>query len=73
MYKRQIEDASQTLGSKLKGKHSGTFSQLGCFSLYAGKVITSGEGGAIVTNNKNLFEKLRQRSGIILGLPEKQI
>ena len=55
-----IEDASQSLGSKFKGKHSGTFSQLGCFSLYGGKVITSGEGGAIVTNDKKLFEKLRQ-------------
>ena len=55
-----IEDASQSLGSKLKGKHSGTLSHLGCFSLYAGKVITSGEGGAIVTNNKKLFEKLKQ-------------
>ena len=55
-----IEDASQSLGSKLKGKHSGTFSDLGCFSLYGGKIITSGEGGAIVTNNKKLFEKLKQ-------------
>ena len=55
-----IEDASQSLGSKLKGKHSGTFSHLGCFSMYAGKVITSGEGGAIVTDNKKLFEKLKQ-------------
>ena len=55
-----IEDASQSLGSKLKGKHSGTFSDLGCFSMYAGKVITSGEGGAIVTKDKQLFEKLKQ-------------
>ena len=55
-----IEDASQSLGSKLKGKHSGTFSHLGCFSLYGVKVITSGEGGAIVTDDKKLFEKLRQ-------------
>ena len=55
-----IEDASQSLGSKLKGKHSGTFSHLGCFSLYGVKVITSGEGGAIVTNDKKLFEKLKQ-------------
>jgi len=49
-----IEDASQSLGSKLKGKHSGTFSHLGCFSLYGVKVITSGEGGAIVTDDKKL-------------------
>ena len=55
-----IEDASQSLGSKFKGKHSGTFSHLGCFSLYGGKVITSGEGGAIVTDDKKLFGKLRQ-------------
>ena len=55
-----IEDASQSLGSKFKGKHSGTFSHLGCFSLYGGKVITSGEGGAIVTDDKKLFGKLKQ-------------
>ena len=55
-----IEDASQSLGSKFKGKHSGTFSHLGCFSLYGGKVITSGEGGVIVTDDKKLFEKLKQ-------------
>ncbi len=55
-----IEDASQSLGSKLRNKHSGTFSHLGCFSMYAGKVITSGEGGAVITNNKKLFEKLKQ-------------
>ena len=55
-----IEDASQSLGSKLSSKHSGTFSHLGCFSMYAGKVITSGEGGAVVTNDKKLFEKLKQ-------------
>ena len=55
-----IEDASQSLGSKLRGKHSGTFSHLGCFSMYAGKVITSGEGGSVITNDKKLFEKLKQ-------------
>ena len=55
-----IEDAAQSLGSTYKGRHSGTFSKLGCFSMYAAKVITAGEGGAIVTNDKNLFEKLRK-------------
>ena len=54
-----IEDAAQSLGSTYKGKHTGTFSDLGCFSLYPAKVITSGEGGTIVTNNRNLAEKLR--------------
>ena len=55
-----IEDSAQSLGSTYKGKHSGTFSKLGCFSMYAAKVVTSGEGGAIVTNDKKIFEKLRK-------------
>ncbi len=55
-----IEDSAQSLGSTYKGRHSGTFSKLGCFSMYAAKVVTSGEGGAIVTNDKKLFEKLRK-------------
>lgn len=55
-----IEDSAQSLGSTYKGRHSGTFSKLGCFSMYAAKVMTSGEGGAIVTNDKKLFEKLRK-------------
>jgi perosamine synthetase len=54
-----IEDAAQSLGSTYGGKHTGTFSDLGCYSLYPAKVMTSGEGGIIVTNSKNLFEKLR--------------
>ena len=55
-----IEDSAQSLGSTYKGKHSGTFSKIGCFSMYAAKVVTSGEGGAIVTNDKKIFEKLRK-------------
>lgn len=53
-----IEDAAQSLGSTFRGKHTGTFFELGCYSLYPGKVITSGEGGVIVTNNKKLHDKL---------------
>ena len=55
-----IEDACQSLGTTYKKKQSGTFSLMGCFSMYAAKVMTSGEGGAIVTDDKNLFEKLRK-------------
>jgi len=53
-----IEDAAQSMGSSYKGKQTGTFSEIGCFSLYAAKVMTSGEGGIIVTSNKRLWEKL---------------
>jgi dTDP-4-amino-4,6-dideoxygalactose transaminase len=55
-----IEDAAQSLGTTYKNKQSGTFSRLGCFSMYAAKVATSGEGGAIVTDERQLLEKLRK-------------
>ncbi|TBR07749.1 MAG: DegT/DnrJ/EryC1/StrS family aminotransferase [Candidatus Nitrosotenuis sp.] len=53
-----IEDAAQSMGSSYKGKQTGVFSEIGCFSLYAAKVMTSGEGGVVVTSNKKLREKL---------------
>ena len=53
-----IEDAAQSMGSSYKGKQTGTFSEIGCFSLYAAKVMTSGEGGVVVTSSKKLREKL---------------
>jgi len=53
-----IEDAAQSLGSIYKGKHSGTFFEMGCFSMYPAKVMTAGEGGFIVTNSKKLRDKL---------------
>ena len=53
-----IEDAAQSLGTTYRNKQSGTFSRLGCFSMYAAKVVTAGEGGAIVTNERGLHEKL---------------
>ena len=64
-----IEDAAQSLGSTYKGKHTGTFSDLGCYSMYPAKVITAGEGGFIVTNNKKLAEKLRmiRNHGMVHG------
>ena len=51
-----IEDACQALGSTLNGKALGTFGQMGCFSFDPVKTITCGEGGAVVTNDKNLYQ-----------------
>ena len=53
-----IEDAAQSLGSTYKGKHTGTFFDMGCYSMYPAKVMTSGEGGFVVTNNKKLRDNL---------------
>ncbi len=54
-----IEDACQSVGSTYKGKQTGTLGLMGCFSMYASKVLTCGEGGAIATNIDNLAEKLK--------------
>lgn len=53
-----IEDAAQSLGSTIDGRHTGTLSEMGCYSLYPGKVATSGEGGIITTDNKMLKDRL---------------
>ena len=68
-----VEDAAQSLGSTLKGKHTGTFSDMGCCSLYPAKVMTSGEGGFIITNNKKLHEKLLmiRNHGMVKGYDTK--
>ena len=46
------------MGSTYCGRHLGTFGASGCFSLYPAKVVTSGEGGLVVTNNKKFYEKI---------------
>lgn len=53
-----IEDAAQAIGVHWKGKHAGTFGKVGCFSFFADKTITTAEGGFIVTNDKQIYEKL---------------
>jgi len=55
-----IEDAACALGAKYKGKFAGTIGDIGCFSFHARKGITTGEGGMIVTNNKELATKIKQ-------------
>ena len=55
-----VEDAACGFGSKLNGKHAGTFGDTGCFSFHPRKAITTGEGGMVTTNNAELAEKLRR-------------
>jgi dTDP-4-amino-4,6-dideoxygalactose transaminase len=54
-----IEDAAESLGATYKGTQTGKLSDAGCFSLYATKVVTSGEGGAISTDDDELADMLR--------------
>lgn len=52
-----IEDACQALGSKYHGKYVGTIEDVGCFSFYAGKILSTGEGGMIVTNDESIAKR----------------
>lgn len=55
-----IEDACHALGSSLNDKKIGSISDMSIFSFHAIKPITTGEGGAVLTNNKDYAEKLRR-------------
>ena len=54
-----IEDAAESLGSKINKKKTGAFGDLSILSFAPNKIITTGEGGAVLTNSKKLFEKLK--------------
>ncbi len=70
-----IEDAAQSLGSTLGGRHTGTFGDLGCYSLYPAKVMTSGEGGFIVTGKKSLHDRLLmiRNHGMVRGYDTRML
>ena len=54
-----IEDAAESLGSEYKGKPTGSFGEVGVFSFNGNKIVTSGGGGAITTNNIELGERAK--------------
>ena len=54
-----IEDAAEVIGLKYKNKNCGSFGDLSTFSFYANKHITTGEGGMVLTNDKDLDAKCR--------------
>ena len=49
-----VEDAAESLGSYYRGKHTGSFGQLGVFSFNGNKIVTCGGGGMVVTQNEDL-------------------
>ena len=54
-----IEDAAEAHGAEINGEKVGGLGEAGIFSLYGNKIITSGEGGIITTNNHILYEKMK--------------
>lgn len=61
-----IEDASHSHGCEYKGRKTGNLGDIGCFSLQGSKLMTGGEAGLMITNNKKYYE-----SAIILGHYER--
>lgn len=57
-----IEDAAESLGAKAYGRHVGTFGKLGCFSFNGNKIITTGGGGMVVTDDADLATRVRHLS-----------
>tara|TARA_Y100000590_G_scaffold464932_1_gene635686 strand:- start:5575 stop:6696 length:1122 start_codon:yes stop_codon:yes gene_type:complete len=55
-----IEDASEVIGQKIKNKFCGSFGEISTFSFYTNKHITTGEGGMVFTNNRQLAEKCKK-------------
>lgn len=57
-----VEDAAESLGTKYHSKHTGTFGLLGTFSFNGNKTVTSGGGGAIITDDESLAKKAKHLS-----------
>ena len=66
-----IEDCSEALGATYRGRPVGTFGQVGTFSFFANKLITSGEGGMVVTNGKRLAREIKSLRDLRFGRRSK--
>lgn len=64
-----IEDCAESHGATCRGRMTGGFGHMGCFSFYANKVITTGEGGMVVTNDKQLADRLKLLRNLAFTTP----
>jgi len=62
-----VEDCAQAHGALYKGRKVGGIGHIGCFSFYANKIITTGEGGMITTNDPVIAEKARSFKSLSFG------
>ena len=66
-----IEDCAEAHGATYKGRKVGSLGDIGCFSFYANKVITTGEGGMLTTNNRQLAERAQGLKSLAFGSENK--
>ena len=62
-----IEDSAEMLGQQYKGKPCGSFGDISTFSFFANKIITTGEGGAILSNNISIHKKILKLKNLGFG------
>lgn len=66
-----IEDAAEAHGAVYKGRRVGSIGDIGCFSFYANKIITTGEGGMITTNGVAIAERARSLRSLSYGAEQR--
>lgn len=64
-----IEDCAESHGATVRGRMTGSFGDMGCFSFYANKIITTGEGGMVTTSDDRLAAKLRLLRNLAFTTP----
>ncbi len=62
-----IEDAAQAHGAEYHGKKVGSIGDIGCFSFYANKIIATGEGGMLLTNNQDFAQRAASLKSLAFG------
>jgi perosamine synthetase len=62
-----VEDAAEAVGASWRGRACGTIGDFGCFSFYGNKVITTGEGGAVICRSKTDYDRARLLRGQAQG------
>lgn len=66
-----VEDAAEAHGAEYNGQKVGSIGDIGCFSFYANKIITTGEGGMLTMNNKELADSARMYKSLSFGTTYK--
>lgn len=64
-----VEDAAEAHGAEYRGKRCGGLGAVAAFSFYGNKIITTGEGGAVTTSNRDLAERLKKLRNHYFGVP----
>jgi len=66
-----VEDCAEAHGATYKGRKAGSIGDIGCFSFYANKILTTGEGGMITTDDAGLAAKARSLKSLAFGTTNK--